>query len=86
MRFWRPLRPSSARSWGLRRGIRPLQVEIFEIFRDRETPIEARLFADTAGEWLFKPALCRAFERHYPGHIQEASCSFSDRGRDCLGP
>ena len=69
-----------------RRGVRPLQVEIFEIFRDRETPIEARLFADTAGEWLFRPELCRAFERHYPGHIQEASCSFSDRGRDCLGP
>lgn len=30
--------------------------------------------------------ICRAFEQHYPGHIQDATCSFKDRKRGCLGP
>ncbi|MCC6531660.1 MAG: hypothetical protein IT531_03855 [Burkholderiales bacterium] len=69
-----------------RNAIEPRQVELLECYQRRETPIAAALFTTAAGEWLSKPELCRAFEQHYPGHIQENSCSFQDRGRDCIGP
>src|SRR3990167_7144833 len=53
-----------------RHHIAPEETEIFEIYLERETPIDARLFTDADRRWLFKPEICRAFERHYPGHIQ----------------
>lgn len=69
-----------------RSGIAPDGTQILEIYRERETPIEARMLTGADGQWLSKPDLCRAFAQHYPGHIREAACSFEDRGRDCLGP
>ena len=69
-----------------RNSITPEGTEIFEIYQGRETAIDARLYATDDGQWLFKPDICRAFEQHYAGHIQETSCSFKDRGRGCMGP
>jgi hypothetical protein len=69
-----------------RNRITPQEAEIFEIYQERESPIDARLFAPDGRQWLFKPDICRAFEQHYPGHIQETTCSFKDRSRGCLGP
>ncbi|MBK6630346.1 MAG: hypothetical protein IPG33_04505 [Betaproteobacteria bacterium] len=69
-----------------RNGIGPGKTEIYEIYQARETPIDAGLFTTADQQWLFKPDICRAFEQHYAGHIQETSCSFKDRGRGCLGP
>lgn len=67
-------------------GIGPEQAELYEIYRDNETSIPASLLVNADGQWLTKQELCRAFEQHYPGHIRADSCSFEDRGRDCLGP
>lgn len=69
-----------------RNGIAPAEAEIFEVYRERETPIDARLLAGAEGRWLSRQELCRAFERHYPGHIHATGCSFEDRERGCLGP
>lgn len=57
------------------------EVEILEIFRQMEIPLDARLLTTPDGEWLFKPEICRALAQHYAGHIAEHSCSFQDR--DC---
>lgn len=67
-------------------GITPAEAEIIEIYRERETPIDTRLLTDADRQWLSRPDICRAFEEHYPGHIQDTTCSFKDRGRGCLGP
>ncbi len=67
-------------------GVGPGDAEIYEIYREHETSIPASLLADADGRWLTKQELCRAFERHYPGHIREGSCDFEDRERGCLGP
>ncbi len=69
-----------------RNGIGPEEAELYEIYRENETPIPASLLVNADGQWLSKQELCRAFERHYPGHIREGSCSFEDRERGCLGP
>lgn len=69
-----------------RRGIRPEEVKVLEIYQDRELAIDAELFTSRKCEWLFKPEICRAFERHYEGHIQEYTCSFVDRDRTASGP
>lgn len=67
-------------------GVAPSEAEIYEIYQERETPVEARLLAGADGQWLTRPDICRAFEAHYPGHIQDTTCSFKDRARGCLGP
>lgn len=64
-------------------SIKPDDVQIIEVYQDKETPIDAKLFTTSDHQWLFKPDLCRAFEEHYKGHIQGNSCSFDDR--DCKG-
>lgn len=64
-------------------GITPGDAQIFEIYLDREVPVDVRRFSISEHEWLFKPDLCRAFEDHYKGHIHPDSCSFDDR--DCKG-
>lgn len=69
-----------------RNRIRPDEAVLLEIYLDRESPIDAGLFATPDGEWLFKPEICRAFEEHYKGHIHDADCSFKDRGRGTTGP
>lgn len=69
-----------------RNGIGPEEAELYEIYRENETPIPASLLVNADGQWLSKQELCHAFERHYPGHIREGSCSFEDRERGCLGP
>mgnify|MGYP006922217596 CR=1 FL=1 len=67
-------------------GIGPAEAEIYEIYRENETAIPSSLLTTSDGQWLAKQELCRAFERHYPGHIRADSCSFEDRGRGCVGP
>lgn len=66
-----------------RNGIKPDEVQIIEVYRERELALDANLFATPDHQWLFKPDICRSFEEHYPGHIQEYGCTFNDR--DCAG-
>jgi hypothetical protein len=65
------------------KDLRPEVVEILEIYADKEFPLDPQLLTTADGAWLSKPDICRAFEAHYPGHIQPTSCSFEDR--DCCG-
>lgn len=67
-------------------GVGPRDADVFELYIKRETRIPSSLLADAEGKWLTRSALCRAFERHYPGHIRADSCSFEDRAQDCMGP
>lgn len=69
-----------------KKQIPPAGVSIFEVYRERETPLDARLFTTSGQKWLFTPDLCRTFEQHYPGHIQAGACSFKDRDRGSCGP
>ena len=69
-----------------RNQIAPPGVQIFEVYQERETLIDAKLFTTADQEWLFKPDICRTFEQHYPGHIQATTCSFKDRSRGGTGP
>lgn len=69
-----------------RQGIAPPGVEIFEVYEEQISPVDARLFTTPDQQWLFKPDICRTFEQHYPGHIHAATCSFKDRSRGGSGP
>lgn len=64
-------------------NITPDEVKIVEVYQKREAPIDGRMFTTPDHQWLFKPAICRSFEKHYKGHIRDHSCSFKDR--DCRG-
>lgn len=66
-----------------RSGIKPGEVQIFEVYQTHESPIDVRRFTTSGQQWLFKPDICRAFEDHYEGHIHAGTCSFDDR--DCKG-
>ena len=69
-----------------RKHIQPDRVQIFEIYQEQEFPIDALLFTTPDRQWLFKPDICRAFEAHYKGHIQDKTCAFKDRDRKGVGP
>lgn len=69
-----------------RNNIAPDGVEIFEVYPEQESAIDPRFFTTPDQRWLFKPDICRAFEQHYPGHIQDKTCSFKDRDRGGIGP
>lgn len=69
-----------------RHNIAPDGVKIVEVYREQESAIDPRFFTTSDQRWLFKPDICRAFEQHYPGHIQDKTCSFKDRDRGGIGP
>jgi len=69
-----------------RNGIKPDEVQIIEVYQKQEFPIDTMLFATHDGKWLFKPDLCRSFEEHYKGHIQDNTCTFKDRDGKGCGP
>lgn len=69
-----------------RHDIQPGEVQIVEVYQDQEFPVDATRFTSADNQWLFRPNICRAFEDHYKGHIQEDTCSFKDRDRQGSGP
>ncbi len=69
-----------------RNKIPPAGVKIVEVYLEQESPIDHRFFTTSDQQWLFKPDICRAFEKHYAGHIRDKTCSFKDRGRAGVGP
>lgn len=66
--------------------IKPDEVQIIEVYQERELPLEVTLFTAPDHQWLFKPDICRSLEEHYKGHIQAHSCSFNDRSCQGSGP
>jgi len=69
-----------------RSGVKPGEVQIFEVYQEQEFPIDAQRFTTPDQQWLFKPDICRAFEDHYKGHIHADTCSFHDRDGKGSGP
>ncbi|MDP2759285.1 MAG: hypothetical protein Q8O64_02605 [Sideroxyarcus sp.] len=67
-------------------NIKPDEAQIFEVYQEQELLVDTRLFTTPDRQWLAKPDLCRAFEEHYPGHIQADGCSFEDRDGKGIGP
>lgn len=68
------------------RGIKPDEAQIFEIYQEQERQIDAKLYATADNSWLSRPELCQTFKEHYPGHIQEGTCTFQDRDGEGGGP
>ena len=68
-----------------REGVDPGTVEILEVRQERDVVLERELYLGSAGEWLARPALCKSFEAHYPGHIRADDCTFSDRDKGIAG-
>ncbi|HEB92694.1 MAG TPA: hypothetical protein ENI94_04345 [Gammaproteobacteria bacterium] len=66
--------------------ITPNEVQIFEVYQEREAPIDMVLFATADNQWRFRPDLCESFKTHYPGHIEDGQCTFADRDGKCKGP
>lgn len=59
-------------------GYEPGTVELYEIYRDRETKITSSLYSKD-GSWLIGGELCLSFKKIYPHHISGNSCKFDDR-------
>ena len=69
----------------LAEAVDPDTVEILEVHQERDVVLERGLYLGSAGEWLARPALCKSFEAHYPGHIRADDCTFSDRDKGIAG-
>jgi hypothetical protein len=67
-------------------GIKPDEVQIAEVFQEKELQLDRKRYASSDNQWLFKPDLCRSFAGHYKGHIHEHSCTFNDRDSAGDGP
>ena len=67
-------------------GIKPEEVQLFEVYQNDEFPIKKELCLTQEGQWLCKPQICCSLKEHYKGHIEEGKCSFKDRGSECVGP
>jgi len=66
--------------------IAPDEVQILEIYQERETPIDPKLYATPDNRWRHRPELCESFKEHYKGHIGGGHCTFEDRDGKCEGP
>ena len=69
----------------LKEGIDPTRVEIREVYSNREELIDHTLYTNEDGRWLTPPFMCRSLEKHYPGHIEEGTCTFRDRSSEVMG-
>lgn len=67
-------------------GLTPDQVEIHEVYQNREALIPKTLYTTPNNGWVFKPEICERFEAEYPGHIAGGGCSFEDREKEGSGP
>ena len=68
-----------------KKGISPTQVDIREVYADREELIDQALYTNEEGLWLTRPSMCRSLEEHYPGHTAEGNCTFRDRSGEVIG-
>lgn len=66
--------------------IEPDDVELYEIFTDKEKKLNRYYCVSDKGEWLSRKQLCVSFTERYPGHIHANCCTFDDRERDVEGP
>jgi len=68
------------------KNIKPDEIELYEIFKEKEKKLNIKYCISEQGEWLSRKELCISFTKHYPGHIDEAGCTFEDREKGTMGP
>jgi DNA gyrase inhibitor GyrI len=68
------------------KSIKPAEVEIFEIYQDREKGIKHDLYSTEAGAWLKREQMCQSFKQLYDGHIHSGGCTFEDRVFEGISP
>ncbi len=61
-------------------------VSIYEIYRDRERPLDIHYCTDRSGRWLAREELCESLKMHYINHIWFSGCTFADRDQTVSGP
>jgi hypothetical protein len=66
-------------------AVDPATVEILEVHQGRDVVLDRKLYLERGSEWLTRPALCKSFETHYPGHIRVDDCTFGDRDEGIAG-
>jgi hypothetical protein len=77
-----------------RKGILPDHVQLYGLYRGKQTQLDVAVCTDDEGTWLSRPTLCRVLEEHYDhtheecyrGHVEDGHCSFEDRERKSAGP
>jgi len=62
------------------------EVEIYEIFADKEKLIPKQLYTLETGAWMSQKGMCQSFKDHYEGYIYEDGCVFEDRNCKGVGP
>ena len=67
-------------------SIGPLEVDVYEVYTDREKIIPKELYVSKQGIWLQRKELCESFKHYYEGHIYEDGCTFQDRNCKGTGP
>jgi hypothetical protein len=65
------------------RKVSPDDVRIFEIYLDQEKELDVAMCTSSQQQWLSREELCESFKHYYEKHINEYSCTFSDRGSCC---
>ncbi len=66
--------------------VAPPEVEIYEIYTDKEKLIPKELYLSGEGAWLQREEMCQSFTDYYEGHIYEDGCTFQDRNCKGTGP
>ena len=74
--------------------IKPDQVQLFGIYKNKEVLLEKEYCITPYGKWLHRPEICKSMESRfkktledrYKGHVEKDTCSFDDRTRDGSGP
>jgi hypothetical protein len=75
-------------------GIKPEDVEIWGIYRNKELMLNKKLCVGDNGAWLNRPEICHSLEEYYnktleeqyKGHDELTDCSYIDRERQGTGP
>lgn len=67
-------------------NVKPGDAAIFEVRPEGDVPILIEHCLSSEGSWLRRPEACRAFQKHYAGHVEGGRCCYRDRERDVEGP
>ena len=76
------------------RQIKPDNVEIIGVYKDKEVTLDISVCLDDKGYWLNRPIICKKLESHfrmtmeaaYKGHTGFDTCLYNDRNTKGYGP
>ncbi|KAA3636360.1 MAG: hypothetical protein DWP97_02930 [Calditrichaeota bacterium] len=76
------------------RQIKPDDVQIVGVYKNKETSFDISVCIDEKGDWLSRPNICKKLESHfrmtmedaYKGHTGNETCLYNDRNTKGYGP